>query len=143
MAKLTYEAGDFGKQLDQLASRESLRGILQAGCEKAVDVLKDRTEANRHVVTGGMLEGISAGPIHEDLGRSWAYVYPSGEGDHGQDLAKVAYVINYGIGGDPTRRKTKNKTGDKFLTGKKASLDEAVGAAMKAEAERIKNEIMR
>lgn len=143
MAKINFDMGGFDEKLAKLGSRESLRAILEAGSKAAVDQLKERTQEKRHVVTGEMMGAINAGPVHEDLGKAWQYVYPSGDGDHGQDLAKVAYVINYGRGGNPTRKKTQNKTGDHFLTGNKKTLEQAVGEAMRAEAERIQNEIMR
>lgn len=140
MAKVEFTDGDFGVKLEQLASRENIRRIVEAGSAAAIKEDQARTIAAGHITQGGgsLYRGISAGPLHEDLNRAWQYVYPSGEGDHGQDLTVVAYVINYGYGG----RRTKH-TGDKFLTGHKDTLDEAVGKAMAAEAERIKNDIMR
>ena len=138
MAKVEYSAGDFGLVLDRLMSRENIRSIVEAGSKAAIQWEQERTIAAGHVTSRKLLEGISAGPIHEDLDRTWQYVYPSGEGDHGQDLTVAAYVINYGYGG----RKTA-KTGDKFLTGKKPQFTDVVREAMAAEAERIKNDIMR
>lgn len=138
MAKIEYQAGDFGRVLDRLMTRENIRSIVEAGSAAAVKEEQERTIAAGHVIHGRLLEGISAGPLHEDLHEAWQYVYPSGEGDHGQDLTVVAYVINYGRGGERTK-----KTGDKFITGKKKQMDDTVRAAMAAEAERIKNEIMR
>jgi len=138
MAKIEFSDGDFGLKLEQLGSRENLRRILQAGSAAAVEDLKRSTAEHRHVVTGQMMAAIGPGPIHEDLGRAWQYVYPGGDSEQDKDLAVIAYVINYGRGG----RKTA-KTGDKFLTGHQKTLDDAVGAAMAAEAERIKNDIMR
>lgn len=138
MAKCTFDMGSFGDNLERLASRESIRRIVEAGSAEAVKIDIERTIAAGHVITGQMRDAISAGPVHEDLGKAWQYVYPQGTGDHGQDLQKVAFVINYGYGG----RKTA-KTGDKFITGKSKQLDDAVGAAMAAEAERVLNDIMR
>jgi len=140
VAKIEYQAGDFGRELDRLMSRENIRRIVEAGSAAAVQLEKERTIAAGHVTPGGgsLLRGISAGPLHEDLNRAWQYVYPSGEGDHGQDLTVVAFVINYGRGGKRTK-----KTGDKFITGNKKQMEDVVHAAMAAEAERIKNEIMR
>ena len=139
MAKISYTTGDFEDKLERLGSRESIRRIVEAGSAAAVEKLKESTSEHRHVVTGELRESISAGPLHEDLGSAWQFVYPGGlREDNDKNLAMIASVINYGYGG----RKTA-KTGDKFITGHKKTLDEAVGAAMRAEAERIKNEIMR
>jgi len=138
MAKVEFDMGIFGEQLEQLGSRENLRRILQAGSAAAVEDLKKSTAEHRHVVTGEMMAAIGPGPVHEDLGRAWQYVYPGGGSGQDKDLAVIAYVINYGYGGKRTK-----KTGDRFLTGHQDTLDEAVGRAMEAEAERIKNDIMR
>jgi len=138
MAKIEYSAGDFGKELDALMSRENIRRIVEAGSAAAVKFEQEQTQAAGHVVTGQMKESISAGPYHEDLNTAWQYVYPGGEGDHGQDLTVVAYVINYGYGGKRTK-----KTGDKFITGNRKQLEDVVHEAMAAEADRIRNEIMR
>ena len=138
MAKIQYDVDDFGERLEALGRRENIRRILEAGSAEAVKIEQERTVAAGHVITGKLKEGISAGPVHEDLGSAWQYVYPSGYDDRGQSLTVVAYVINYGARGQKTA-----KTGDKFLTGKKKQMEDAVHAAMEAEAERIKNEIMR
>lgn len=138
MAKIEYNAGDFGRELDQLMSRENIRRIVEAGSAAAVKFEQEQTRAAGHVITGQMKESISAGPYHEDLNTAWQYVYPSGTGDHGQDLTVAAYVINYGYGGKKTK-----KTGDKFITGNRKQLEDVVHEAMAAEADRIRNEIMR
>ena len=124
---IEYSAGDFGKELDALMSRENIRRIVEAGSAAAVKFEQEQTRAAGHVITGQMKESISAGPYHEDLNTAWQYVYPSGTGDHGQDLTVVAYVINYGYGGKRTA-----KTGDKFITGNRKQLEDAVHEAMAA-----------
>lgn len=138
MAKVEFDMGDFVEQLEALGSRENIRRIVEAGSREAIRIDQERTEAYRHVVTRKLKDAISAGPIHEDLGKAWQYVYPQGTDERGQSLYMIGYVIDQGRG----KRKTK-KTGDKFLTGHKKELEDAVGAAMKAEAERILQEIMR
>lgn len=135
---IEYNAGDFGRELDALMSRENIRRIVEAGSAAAVKFEQEQTRAAGHVITGQMKESISAGPYHEDLNTAWQYVYPGGTGDHGQDLTVAAYVINYGYGGKKTK-----KTGDKFITGNRKQLEDAVHEAMAAEADRIRNEIMR
>lgn len=136
MAKFVFDMGDIGDQLEQLASRENIRRVVEAGAQAAVSVLQRRTEQHHHVVTGELMESITMGKIHEDLGSAWTEVYP-GSGGTDENTVK-GFVINYGYGGKKTA-----KTGDKFITGKKPELEEAVQAAMRAEADRIKNEIMR
>lgn len=136
MARFDYDMGGFEEKLGILGSRDNLRRILEAGSAEAVRQEKQRTVAAGHVITGKMEQSISAGPIHEDLGSAWQYVYP---GEGGQDRETVkAFVINYGYGGRRTA-----KTGDKFLTGKKKEMDDAVREAMEAEAARILNNTMR
>ena len=138
MAKVEFHDGDFGVKLEQLGGRETIRRIVEAGVKAAVKLDRERTVAAGHVITGQLKEGFGPGIYHEDLDAAWQYVYPQGTDSDGQDLAKIAFVINYGYGGKRTA-----KTGDKFMTGKKPQLDDAVREAMAAEAERIKNDIMR
>lgn len=125
-------------QLEQLGGRDAARRIVYAGADKAIEVLKARTETAGHVVTGGMMASFAPGRYHEDIDKCWQDVYPQGYDSRGVDQAKKAFVINYGYG----KRKTE-KTGDKFITGKQPELKDAVGAAMQAEADRIREEIMR
>ncbi len=138
MARMTVEMGQLEVQLKVLGERENLRRILQAGVEKCVEILQNRTDEKHHIITGDMRAGIKGGKIHEDVGSIWQDVYPQGNDRRGKSNAVKAYVINYGRGG----RKTP-KTGDKFITGKSAELKSAVRGAMAAEAEKIKNEVMR
>ena len=128
----------FEADLEKLGGRDAARRIVQAGADAAVKKLQERTDAAHHVMTGEMLQAFAPGKYHEDIDVCWMDVYPQGYDSRGVDNAKKAFVINYGYG----RRRTK-KTGDKFITGRKPELEEAVGAAMAAEAERIKEEIMR
>jgi hypothetical protein len=124
--------------LDKLGGREAARRIVEAGSAAAVKHLQQRTDEAHHVVTGQMRASFAPGIYHEDIDRCWQDVYPQGRDAKGTDNAKKAFVINYGRGG----RRTK-KTGDKFITGKSNTLEEAVSKAMTAEAERIREEIMR
>ena len=136
MAKLEYDLNDIGEKLGALGSRENIRRIVEAGSKAAIMALQERTQEKRHVYTGEMERSITAKELHEDLGSAWQYVYP-GEGGQDRDTVK-AYVINYGRGGKRTA-----KTGDKFITGNKKQLDQAVQAAMQAEADRILQNTMR
>lgn len=136
MSKFVYDTSGLEDKLGALASRENIRRIVEAGSKAAVMELQKRTQEKRHVYTGEMERSITAKELHEDLGSAWQYVYP-GEGGRDRDTVK-AYVINYGRGGKRTA-----KTGDKFITGNKKQLDEAVKAAMEAEADRILQNTMR
>lgn len=124
--------------LEQLGDRKNAKRIVEAGSAAAVKELQSRTAAARHIMTGEMQASFAPGLYHEDIDKCWQDVYPQGYDARGVDNAKKAFVINYGRGGKKTR-----KTGDKFITGKTKTMEDAVSAAMQAEAERIKNEIMR
>lgn len=124
--------------LEQLGSRENAKRIVQAGSAAAVAEMQKRTAEYRHILTGEMKAAFAPGIYHEDIDKCWQDVYPQGTDSRGVSNAKKAFVTNYGRG-----KKRTAKTGDKFITGKTKTLQEAVGAAMRAEAERIKNEIMR
>lgn len=138
MKMIVGDFAEFEAQLDQLGGREAARRIVEAGSAAAVKVLQEGTDEAHHIMTGQMRAAFAPGAYHEDLDRCWQDVYPQGPDARGVDNAKKAFVINYGYGGRRTA-----KTGDKFITGKTKTLEEAVSAAMQAEAERIKNEIMR
>lgn len=125
-------------QLEQLGGRAAAKRIVAAGCNAAIKVLQTRARTYHHVVTGSMQEHIAPGLYHEDIDACWQDVYPQEYDSRGISNATKAFVINYGYGG----RKT-DKTGDKFITGNHKPLKDAVSQAMAAEAERIKNEIMR
>ena len=143
MAKCEYSgAEEFVSKLDKLTRRETIRRIVMAGAEACVEKTRDAIDHYRHVgETGSMKSNVRPGDYHEDLGSGYVYVYPQGEDPRGISNAVKAFVINYGRGGNPTRRGTKNKTGDKFITGQKASMQEVVSAAMQAESDRIIQEV--
>lgn len=124
--------------LEQLGDRKNMRRIVEAGSAAAVKELQSRTSAAHHIMTGQMQAAFAPGLYHEDIDACWQDVYPQGYDSRGVENAKKAFITNYGRGGKRTA-----KTGDKFITGKTKTLEDAVSAAMQAEAERIKNEIMR
>ena len=124
--------------LAQLGDRKNIRRIVEAGSAAAVKELQKRTAEAHHIMTGEMQQAFAPGLYHEDIDASWQDVYPQGYDGRGISNAKKAFITNYGRGGKRTP-----KTGDKFITGKTKTMEEAVSAAMQAEAERIKNEIMR
>ena len=125
-------------QMDKLGGRESMRRIVEAGSKAAVRIMQERTSEKHHIQTGQMQQAFAPGLYHEDIDRCWQDVYPQGTDARGVDNAKKAFVINFGRGGKRTA-----KTGDKFITGKTKTMEDAVSAAMRAEAERIQNEITR
>ena len=124
--------------LGELGNRENAKRIVQAGSAAAVKELQKRTMQAHHIKTGQMEQAFAPGIYHENIDECWQDVYPQGYDSRGISNAKKAYVINYGRGGKRTP-----KTGDKFITGRSKTLEDAVHAAMIDEADRIKNEIMR
>ena len=136
MARITYSGFD---QIDSLMGRlqrDAIRRIVMAGAEACVEETRQNVEGYRHVVTGSMMAGVAPGKYHEDIGSGWVEVYPQGEDGRGISNATKAYVINYGYGGRRTE-----KTGDKFITGKKNAMSDRVSAAMQAESDRIIQEL--
>lgn len=142
MAKCEYKGPEeIVSQLGKLGSREFIRKVVMAGADACIDETRSRIDRYRHVVSGSMKEHVRAGNYYEDIDSGYVYVYPQDEDARGIRNATKAFVINYGRGGNPTRRKTRNKTGDKFITGQKKTMDKIVNDAMQAESERLLNEI--
>lgn len=136
MAKVSYRfPEDFAGRLSALG-RDAIRKIVMAGAEVCAEETKQEITRYRHVVTGDMMTGVAAGKYHEDLGEGWVEVYPQGYDSRGISNAKKAFVINYGRGG----RKTA-KTGDKFITGNKKTMQAIVNRAMQAESDRLIQEM--
>lgn len=136
MAKLSVNGIEgVEDQLARIGGRESARRIVEAGAKACAAELEKRTDEYRHVVTGSMMSSFAPGKYHEDIDVCWQDVYPQGTDSRGISNTKKAFIINYGRGGKRTQ-----KTGDKFITGKKTTLEQVVGQAMKAEAEQILKE---
>lgn len=136
MAKMTVSGVDeFEKMLGKL-DRETVKRLMKAGTDACIDEMRKITQEYGHVRTGSMMEGITAGKLVEDLGGAWQEVYPQGNDSRGVSNAKKAFVINYGRGKKQTMR-----TGDKFISGNKTRMEAVVNAAMRAEADRILQEI--
>ena len=131
MARCSYDFGDLDNRLGVLG-RDAVRQIVMAGAEACVEETKKSINQHRHVVTGSMMTSVAPGKYHEDIGTGWVEVYPQGEDSRGISNAKKAFVINYGRGGRRT-----DKTGDKFITGHKATMSEIVSRAMQAESDRL------
>ena len=132
MAKCEYSGFDaIEAQLGKL-NRDTIREIVMAGAEACGVETRSRTEQARHVKNRDMLNSVAPAKYHEDVNSGWVEVYPQGYDRRGVSNAKKAFVINYGYGGRRTKR-----TGDKFITGQKNRMEEAVKKAMQAESDRI------
>jgi len=132
MARCEYSAGEGFDNTLTVLGRTAVREIVTAGAEACVQETQKVINDYRHVVTGSMMSHVAPGKYHEDLGSGWVEVYPQGEDSRGVSNAKKAFVINYGRGGRRTE-----KTGDKFITGHKATMSEIVSKAMQAESDRL------
>ena len=131
MARVEFGFGQVDEALTAM-SRDAVRRIVMAGAEACVEATKTNVQQYRHVVTGNMMQGVQPGKYHEDLGSGWVEVYPQGYDSRGISNAKKAFVINYGYGGRRTDR-----TGDKFITGNKTTMQDVVSKAMQAESDRL------
>lgn len=121
--------------------REGIRRIVMAGADAEIAEMSERTQSAHHVRTGQMMQKIGSGSYHEEFGGGSINVYPQGTDSRGVSNAMKAFVINYGIGGNPTRKGKANRTGDKFITGKLRQAKEKVQKAMAEEAEAVFNEM--
>lgn len=136
MAKMTVSGLDAFENTLGKMDRETVKRLMKAGTDACIDEMRKITQEYGHVRTGSLMEGITAGKLVEDLGGAWQEVYPQGTDSRGVSNAKKAFVINYGRG-----KKLTMRTGDKFITGNKKRMEDVVTAAMKAEADRILQEI--
>ena len=136
MARCEFSGPDEAIARLEVLSRDGVKRIVMAGGEACKTETKARIERYRHVVTGSMLNSVAAGKYYEDINSGFVYVYPQGNDNRGVSNAKKAFVINYGYG----KRRTQ-KTGDKFITGKKNTMQKVVSAAMQAESDRIVQEM--
>ena len=124
------------QQLNRMG-RTMIRQIVEAGAKAAEKRMAENTEKRRHTRTGDMLESIGENEYREFLGGGSVDVYPQGDDRKGVRNATKAYVINYGKGKNPTKRKKPNKTGDKFITGDEEKAEALVYEAMQAESDRL------
>lgn len=127
-------------QLNRMG-RPMIRRIVEAGAKAAEKRMAENTEKHRHTRNRDMLESIGENEYREFLGGGSVDVYPQGEDRKGVRNATKAYVINYGKGRNPTKRKKANKTGDKFITGDESKAEAVVTEAMQAECDRLIAEI--
>lgn len=139
MAKLEFSGiDDLEARLAEM-DRTMIKGIVMAGADACTKEMQNMIGTYRHVRTGSMQQQVAPAEYHEELSSGWVDVYPQGTDDRGVSNALKAFVINYGIGKNPTRRsggKVKNKTGDKFITGNQKRMERGVFTAMQAESDR-------
>lgn len=139
MARLEFDGFDgLEAQLAEM-DRNMIKGIVMAGADACTKEMQNMIGSYRHVRTGSMQQHVAPAQYHESLNSGWVDVYPQGTDDRGVSNALKAFVINYGIGKNPTRRsggKVKNKTGDKFITGNQKRMERGVFTAMQAESDR-------
>jgi hypothetical protein len=141
VAKFTYEDGaDFDGKLDKM-SRGTVKTIVMAGADECTKDMQAAIGNYHHVgKTGSMQKNVRPGIYHEDLNSGWVEVYPQGTDSRGVSNAKKAFVIDRGIGANPTirsNRKVKNKTGDKFIRKNEKQFKSDVQRAMQAASDRL------
>jgi len=144
MAKLNIVNEDVMDKLSRLETgmrREGIRRIVMAGADAEIAEMSERTQSAHHVRTGQMMQRIGTGAYHEEFGGGSINVYPQGTDSRGVSNAMKAFVINYGIGGNPTRKGKANRTGDKFITKQIRRAKDRVAKAMAAEASAVFNEM--
>ena len=140
MARFEYSAGeDFDGKLDRLG-RTAIKNIVMAGAEQCVKDLQSVIGTYRHIRSDSMKDNVRPGVYHEDLNSGWVEVYPQGTDSRGVSNATKAFVIDRGIGRNPTIRsggKQKNKTGDKFITKNQKQFQTDVARAMQDASDRL------
>lgn len=139
MARFDYSGTEELEQQLARMDRDMIKGIVMAGAEACTKEMQNMIGAYRHIKTGSMQKEVKPAQYHEDLNGGWVDVYPQGEDSRGVSNALKAFVINYGIGKNPTRRSgghMKNKTGDKFITGNQKRMEQGVFTAMQAESDK-------
>lgn len=122
--------------------REGIRRIVEAGAKAAAEDMGRNIQTYHHVRTGTMLQSVGGAEYKETLDGGSMNVYPLGQDSRGVSNALKAYVINYGLGRNPTRRGTQNRTGDKFITGNFRKSEEKAKAAMAAEASAFLSDVL-
>ena len=146
MARFTVNGVELvERQLNGLG-RPMIRKIVEAGAGAAEKRMAENVRLRMHIRNSDMLESIGNNGIREFLNAASTDVYPQGDDRKGVRNATKAYVINYGKGKRPYRKRPKknpkvNLTGDKFITGDEEKAKEIVTEAMQAESDRLIAEI--
>jgi len=125
--------------LETSMRRTGIRRIVEAGAKVAADEMGENIQKYNHVgKTGSMRDNVGGAEYKERFDGGEMNVYPLGNDPRGVSNALKAFVINYGLGANPTIRSGKkripNRTGDKFITGNFRKSKEKVQSAMAAEA---------
>ena len=145
MAKMTIDGLDAQitgiDTLETSMRRTGIRRIVEAGAKVAAPEMADNIQKYHHIgKTGDMYRSVGGAEYKETFEGGSMNVYPLGNDPRGVSNALKAFVINYGRGGNPTRRGTQNKTGDKFITGNFRKSEERAAAAMREEASAVLRE---
>lgn len=119
-------------RLENLTDRGTIKAIVMAGADRAVQEWKDLITRSGHVRSGGMRDAVRTGEYHEFLGGGRATAYPQGNAPTRIAQSAKAYVINFGRKG----RKT-DRMGDHFITRNNDNMERLVLEAMQAEADKI------
>jgi hypothetical protein len=144
MAKLSSIGEEYMEKLSNLEigmRRVGLLRIAKAGGTKCGELMRGYIQDSHHVKSGDMLNSVGMTNAEETFGGVSINIYPMGTDSRGVKNAMKAFVVNHGIGGNPTRKGKRNKTGDKFITGNERHTDGVVTEAMKAEASAFFNEV--
>ena len=149
MAKISVNGFDLVENQLERMGRPMIRKIVEAGAAAAEKVMAEETKARKHIRTRDMLDAIGMNEYREWLGGGSVDVYPQGNDRKGVRNATKAYVINYGKGQRPYRKRPKGKlksrienlTGDNYITGNDRETEAAVHAAMQAESDRLIEEL--
>lgn len=146
MAKMTIDGMDeLAGKLEAVETgmrRTGIRRIVEAGAKAAAEDMGKNIQTYHHIRTGTMLRNVGGAEYKETFDGGSMNVYPLGSDSRGVSNALKAYVINYGRGGNPTRKGKPNRTGDKFITGNFRKSDEKAKAAMAAEASAFLKDVM-
>jgi hypothetical protein len=137
MARFTVNGVELVEQQLNGLGRPMIRKIVEAGAGAAEKRMAENVRLRMHIRNSDMLESIGNNGIREFLNAASTDVYPQGDDRKGVRNATKAYVINYGKGKNPTKRKKPNKTGDKFITGDEEKAEALVYEAMQAESDRL------
>jgi len=144
MARGKYSGFEMIENSFERLGRDSIRRIVEAGAKACAGKMQDEIQKNRHVRTGSMMQNVKPERYREFLGGGAMEVYPQDTDARGVSNTVKAYVINHGIGRNPTvrsrGRKERNRTGDKFITGNKTAMEQVVRQAMQEENNRIISE---
>lgn len=142
MARMIVDGTEFISEKLEKRSRTTIQLVTMAGAKAAENRIKEMTSSRQHVRNSDMMDATTNNGYREWFGGGSTEVYPQGDDRKGVRNATKAYVINYGKGRRPTtKRGTRNRTGDKFITGDEKNIEKAVFEAMQAECDRLTEQL--